>query len=491
MKIFVGLITMKLYFSGIGGVGLAPLAMIAINCGFQVFGSDKSPSLSSAELEKIGIEITYQQSLEEIQVAYNKYKFDWLVVTAALPQNHPHLVFARENGIKISKRDELLNYILSEKNLKLIAVAGTHGKTTTTAMIVWLFKQNNIPVSYLIGSNISFGPAGKYEEGSQYFVLECDEFDKNFLHFYPEISLITSLDYDHPDTYPTEQGYLDCFTKFLGQTKQEICIWEEDLNKLDLKEVSAIVHSFNANTQPNSEYLETINLAGEHNRKNGFLAISATSLALSKISLENDKLGQQKLDSEKLAQDIASFPGTIRRFEKIRQGLYSDYAHHPIEIASTIQLAKEVQQKGNFSQLVILYQPHQNLRQHEASIQHGYSNCFQKADKLYWLPTYLSREPEGLEILQPINIAQNLDGFKINDSSQNQTKFLANNYSGQVISSLVVEHHSGKLDKCLAGEFVQLDKNLEEIIQNELDKNNLVVCFGAGNIDEFVRKQFS
>jgi UDP-N-acetylmuramate--alanine ligase len=462
---------MKLYFSGIGGVGLAPLALIAVDCGFEVFGSDKNPSLSSAELEKRGIEITFEQSFEEIQTAYKNQKFDWLVVTAALPQNHPHLQFAKENNIKISKRDELLNYILEQKKLKLIAVAGTHGKTTTTAMVTWLFKQNNIPVSYLIGSNISFGPAGKYEEGSQYFVLECDEFDKNFLHFKAEISLITSLDYDHPDSYPTKQDYLDSFQQFLNQTKKNICIWNEDFKKLDLKDITAKVHNFESEEKPNSEYLKLIKLAGLHNRKNGFLAISATSLALSETLSDNTVVN--KVDSAKLNNSLSTFPGTERRFEKLRNGLYSDYAHHPVEIAATIQLAKEVQEMGNFNKLVIIYQPHQNLRQHDKTIQQGYKSCFNFTDKLYWLPTYLSRENKDLEILTPIMLAENLEGFSMENLTQ-ENSFTASNYSGE-----------------LFGEFVEFNDYLKNLIQTELDNNNLVVCFGAGNIDEFVRKNFS
>lgn len=477
---------MKLYFSGIGGVGLAPLALIAKDCGFEVFGSDRNPSLSSAELEKRGIEITFEQSFEEIQTAYNKNKFDWLVVTAALPQTHPHIQFAKENNIRISKRDELLNYILTEKNLKLIAVAGTHGKTTTTAMVTWLFKQNNIPVSYLIGSNISFGPAGNYEEGSQYFVLECDEFDKNFLHFNPEISLITSLDYDHPDSYPTKQDYLDSFQQFLSQTKNNICIWDEDFQKMELNEVIAEVHNFEFEVQPNSDYLKLIKLAGLHNRKNGFLAISATSLALSET--QTDNAPKNKVDSAKLNHDLSTFPETERRFEKLRHGLYSDYAHHPVEIAATIQLAKEVQEMRNFNKLVIVYQPHQNLRQHDETIQQGYKNCFNFTDKLYWLPTYLSRERKDLEILTPKMLAENLDGFEMKRSNLEENINLANlSGADQAENSFTAKNYSGEL----LGEFVEFNDRLKNLIQTELDNNNLVVCFGAGNIDEFVRSNFS
>ena len=127
---------------------------------------------------------------------------------------------------------------------------------------------------------------------------------------------------------------------------------------------------------------------------------------------------------------------------------------------------------GGFKKLVIVYQPHQNLRQLEKSIQDGYQNCFAGTDKLYWLTTYLSREPKNVEVLEPLEIAKNLEGFSINqtENEANSSKFSAINYSGKLI-----------------GKFSELNEELSLDIQNELDCGNLVVAFGAGNIDEFVR----
>ena len=185
---------MRIYFSGIGGVGIGPLSRIALSAGYDVCGSDKSPSLITDELEAAGIAISFDQSGEYLQSEHKKAPFDWLIHTAALPDDHPELVLARELGIKTSKRDELLAQIIADKDLKLIAVAGTHGKTTTTSMLVWVMHQLQIPVSYSVGSTLSFAPSGEFDENSQFFVYECDEFDRNFLHFSPEINMITSID---------------------------------------------------------------------------------------------------------------------------------------------------------------------------------------------------------------------------------------------------------------------------------------------------------
>src|SRR5664279_378582 len=218
---------MNVYFSGIGGVGIGPLAEIAFDAGYNVQGSDLNPSLTTSELGERGIAVNIGQDGSFLQACHDKQPIDWFVYTSALPATHPELVLAQQLGIKTAKRDELLAQIIAEKNLKLIAVAGTHGKTTTTGMLVWTFKQLGIPVSYSVGSTMSFGPSGKFDPKSEYFVYECDEFDKNFLHFYPYLALITSIDYDHPDTYPTESSYLDAFRQF-GEQSEQLIAWQAD-----------------------------------------------------------------------------------------------------------------------------------------------------------------------------------------------------------------------------------------------------------------------
>jgi UDP-N-acetylmuramate--alanine ligase len=396
---------MHIYFSGIGGVGLGPLAEIALDAGYQVSGSDAADSPMFRQLSSRGAEVHLGQEVAIINQLHANQPIDWFVYTSALPDSHPELEFARSNGIKISKRDELLAHIIKEKNLKLIAVSGTHGKTTTTAMIVWLFHQLGLPVSYSIGSSISFGPSGAFDAASEYFVYECDEFDRNFLNFHPFISLIPSQSYDHTDTYPTQADYDQAFEQFRTQSETTIT-W---------KEITS----------------DGITLAGEHNRSNGALAIAAVE----KITNES---------REKLAELLQTFPGTGRRFEKLANNLYSDYAHHPEEIAASLQLARELSEH-----IVVVYQPHQNIRQHQIE----YGNCFDEAEKIYWLPTYLSREDPNLNILSPEQLTKDLPQEKV------------------IISNL--------------------DDSLHQSIEQELANGKLVVMMGAGSIDTWAREQFT
>jgi UDP-N-acetylmuramate--alanine ligase len=116
----------------------------------------------------------------------------------------------------------------------LIAIAGTHGKTTTTAIAVWLFKQLNMPVSYSVGAKISFGDMGAFDPSSKYFVYECDEFDRNFLAFHPYLSIISGVSYDHHEIFPTLENYQQAFRDFIGQSEWTIA-WKQDANRLQLK----------------------------------------------------------------------------------------------------------------------------------------------------------------------------------------------------------------------------------------------------------------
>lgn len=361
---------MNIFFSGIGGVGLGPLAQLAHDAGHTVGGSDGAASLTTEALTGQGIPVHIGQDDGFFEASHSKAPFDLFVYTAALPSTHPELVKARELGIRTVKRDELLAQIIREKDLKLIAVSGTHGKTTTTGMLVWAFKQLGTPVSYSIGTTISFGPSGHYDPASQYLVYECDEFDRNFLHFSPELSLVTSLGYDHSDTYPTKEDYRQAFSQFLQQSAHAIG-WYHDLKQLPELSVENL-------WQLQDNEVAPVKLAGEHYRLNATLVLKA----LEYLGFDHD------------ASLLESFPGTNRRFEKLANNLYSDYGHHPTEIAATLQMAREISDR-----VVLVYQPHQNIRQYE--IKGMYRNCFKDAKKVYWLPTYLSREDPNLAVLTP------------------------------------------------------------------------------------------
>lgn len=415
---------MKIYFSGIGGVGIGPLAEIAKDAGYEVFGSDQQNGLMAEELRNRGIPIHIGQNGDFLQATHDDKSIDWFVYTAALPENHPELKLARELNIKTAKRDELLAHIVKEKNLKLLAVAGTHGKTTTSGMLAWALMQLNIPVSYSIGATLSFGPSGKFDPASEYFVYECDEFDRNFLQFSPYLSLVTSVDYDHSDTFPSREDYLQAFRQF-GKQSAQLIAWQDQNVEL---------FSDHPDSWLLDEALDVIgvNLAGEHNRRNATLVLKT----LEKLSLPGD---------HRLA--VESFPGTSRRFEKLADNLYSDYGHHPIEIAATLQMARELS-----DEVVLVYQPHQNIRQHE--IKNEYYDQFELAEKVYWLPTYLSREDPNLPILSPRDL-------------------------------------TSKLTNRENIEIADLNSSLWKNIQEARNQGKLVLGMGAGSIDDWLRKSLN
>lgn len=412
---------MNIYFSGIGGVGIGPLAEIALDAGHHVQGSDPEESPTTERLTKRGIAINKKQKGMFLQASHGMSPIDWFVYSSALPDDHPELVMARMLGIKTSKRDELLAYLLKETGLKLIAVAGTHGKTSTSAMLVWALQQLEVPVSYSVGSTLSFGPGGKYDPESKYFVYECDEYDRNFLHYSPYLSLITSMDYDHPDIYSSPQEYVKAFEQFISQSEDSI-MWQHD---------GKLMETHGSLLLKDSEITD-IKLPGLHTRQNATLVLKT----LEKIDAPGNHIAA-----------VESFPGADRRFEKIGHNLYSDYGHHPAEIAATLQMASELSED-----VVLVYQPHQNIRQHEIRTQ--YTDCFEQANTVYWLPTYLSREDPSLAILTPDELTENITNVE------------------DVYSA-------------------ELDDELWEVIQQARDAGKLVIFMGAGTIDTWLRKQWN
>lgn len=429
---------MHIYFSGIGGTAIGPLAHIAQQAGFKVSGSDKQDSQYIDYLKKHGVsDIHIGQSYEDIAKVHDEHTIDWFVYSSALPLENPdapELKFCEEQNIKMSKRDELLNLIIQEKKLKLIAIAGTHGKTTTTAMVIWLFKELGLPVSYSVGAKISFGDMGQYQEGSEYFVYEADEFDRNFLAFEPQSSLITGVTWDHHEIFPTREDYQQAFQEFISQSKHTL-IWQEDADYLSLRPSNGIHIEDSGNPK-----IQAIKLAGQYNRLDAWLAIQAVHHAT-------------KTSIEKLIDIMNKFPGSQRRMEEIIPRLYSDYAHTPEKIRGAMSVALEMAgEKGQG--LVVVYEPLTNRRQHY--MLDDYGDCFNGASKLYWIPSYLAREDPDQRIIPPKELISHLP------------------------------------DQSFA-EPMERDDKLEKAIRKHLDGGDMVVCMAGGggdSLDEWVRKRF-
>lgn len=429
---------MHVYFSGIGGTAIGPLALIAKQAGYEISGSDKQDSQYIQYLKKHGIvNIHIGQTKEQINKIHDKQPIDWFVYTSALTlenQNPPEIQFCKDHGIKISKRDELLNKIISDKNLKLIAIAGTHGKTTTTAMAIWLLKELGIPISYSVGAKISFGDMGSYQQGSEYFIYEADEFDHNFLAFNPYISLITGVTYDHHEIFPTRRDYQIAFKDFISQS-QKTYIWQEDADYLNISGNSDIKI-----LDSTESMLNTLSIAGKYNRLDAWLVVSA---------LKN--ITQEPLD--KLISLMNRFPGLQRRMEQIIPNLFSDYAHTPEKIRGCMSVALETANQKN-QNVIVVYEPLTNRRQHYMI--DDYKDCFAGANKVYWIPSYLAREDPSQRIIPPAEMIAHLSDPSI-------------------------------------AEPLERDKKLKAVIQKHLGSGDLVVCMAGGggdSLDEWLRQEF-
>lgn len=428
---------MHIFFSGIGGAGIGPLALVAKQAGYDVSGSDKQDSQYLEYLKNHGISnITIRQTAEDISAAHDAQPIDWYVYSSAVAieqPDAPEFVFCREQNIHMSKRDELLNQVLKDKNLKLIAIAGTHGKTTTTAMMVWILKQIGLPLSYILPAKSSFAEMGGFEQHAEYFVYECDEFDRNFLSFEPQISLITGIDWDHPDIYPTREDYYAAFHEFLEQSEQAV-LWQDDVERLGIAPTDA-----QTVLNEDEPAINQITLPGLVNRQNAWEVAHAVQNITGKTL-------------EELLAHLNRFPGVSRRFEQIAPGLYTDYAHTPPKVRGALQLAQEVAGEN----VVVVYEGLHNTRQH--FIKKELVHLFDGVKQLYIVPSYLAREDESLKLLTPTDL-------KLILASETQA----------------------------ITEPATLDKQLRENIVKHLENGDTVLCLTAGggnSLDEWLRKEF-
>lgn len=434
-------VTMHIFFSGIGGAGIGPLALIARQAGYNVSGSDKQDSQYIQYLQKHGItDIHIGQTSELIAAVHESKPIDWYVYSSAVTkeQKHPaELQFVNDQNIHSSKRDDLLNQIIGDKKLKLIAVAGTHGKSTTTAMIVWLFNRLDIPLSYSVGAKLSYGEMGQYQKGSEYFAYECDEFDRNFLSFKPFLSVISGVTWDHHEIFPTREDYQQAFKDFIGQSKHTIC-WQEDYDYLGLTSVARIDVQ---NTD--HPHIHDIKLAGLYNRLDAWLAIQAVHETT-------------KTPVKKLIKIMNEFPGLSRRMEQIIPNLYSDYAHTPEKIRGAMSVALEMcEQRSPSQKLIVVYEGLTDRRQHHMI--NDYKDCFDGAEHVYWVPSYLAREDPDQRIISP----------------------------KELISHLA--------DPAIASPMERNDE-LKAAIQKHLKDGDMVVAMvggGGGSLDDWIREEFN
>lgn len=392
----------NIYCIGIGGIGISALARILAKEGHQVSGSDQASSKNTDLLVSEGIQVFIGQKAENVPG-----KTNLVVYTTAIPANNPELQQAQKMGIKCLTYPQAVG-LLTQK-YRSICIAGTHGKTTTTAMIGLMLEATQADPTVIVGSLVhEFGEKNERLGNSPWLVLESCEYQEAFLNYKPEIVVLTCIDPEHLDYFGTEERYLDAFRQFFRKIpphgKLIANLDDPNIEKL-LKEntwpFSIITYGERAGsdfrleghqiTTPKNEKIELhLAIPGHHNLMNATAAFAAVN------ALDQDITEALPI--------LEKFRGAARRFEiKGKIGnttVIDDYGHTPAEIQATLQGAKEY--FGKNSKILVIFQPHQYSRTFHFLKEFGES--FQNADQVYIPNIYRSRDSE--EDVNRINVDQ-------------------------------------------------------------------------------------
>lgn len=422
----------SVYFLGIGGIGMSALAKYYMGQGVSVSGYDLTPSEITDELIQSGAEIHFEENIDKLPSS-----IDLVIYTPAVPKKHKELLFFMQHNTPLFKRSEVLGLIA--KNYKTIAIAGTHGKTTTTSICSHLFNSCGEKINAFIGG-IALNSNSNYvfNKSATICIVEADEFDRSFLTLNPAVAIITSIEADHLDIYGSAEELKLSFYKFAQQIKPEGYLIHhkniqipvlEGVNCLTyhIDDTSADVFASNIHIQE-GYYVFDLNfkkriiqnirfgIPGIHNLENALAAIAAL-------------LVTKNVDSIKLSEALSSFKGVHRRFEtvffnqKIR--LIDDYAHHPTEISTCLNSLKALYPD---KKITAVFQPHLYSRTRDFA--ENFAKSLAIADKLILLNIYPAREEpipnitsEWLLSLVSIKdkvLSENTDLIKILDQSEHE-----------------------------------------------------------------------
>ncbi len=392
----------SVYFIGIGGIGMSAIARYFNLRGAKVSGYDKTETPLTQALQAEGIDIHFDENVNAIPK-----NVDVVVYTPAIPSAHLELVYYQQNNFTVIKRSDMLQWITDQS--KVIAVAGTHGKTTTSSLIAHLLKHSGFDCTAFLGGITANYNSNFLVGKNDWIVVEADEYDRSFLKLFPQIAVITAVDPDHLDIY---KGGLDDFENtFLDFAKQlkpngklflkknvsiENRVREnfpsfknlESLNTYDLQNNAANIFTENI-IYNNGTYHFAVNHKGEllkgfemsvHGLYNIENAVAAIAVGL-----------QLQIDLEKIKAAISSFKGVKRRFEYIVKNettIYiDDYAHHPNEIAPFLNSVRKIYPD---KKITVVFQPH--LFSRTKDFAEGFSNSLSLCDELILLPIYPARE---------------------------------------------------------------------------------------------------
>ena len=397
------------YFIGIGGIGMSALARYFKAAGKNVAGYDKTPSEITRSLKALGIDITFNDSLDEIAALYKNQQNTLVVYTPAVPTTHLGYQYFQHNNFKILKRAAVLGLLTQSKYC--LAVAGTHGKTTTSAMLGHLMASCELPVTAFLGGIAENYQSNLIQQGEEIVVVEADEFDRSFMQLYPNIAAITSMDADHLDIYGDSETLQNSFKDFAAQVKEDGVLFIANGLPLDGITVgvedNSLYTAINVNIENGAYQFDlkypggmlkdlVLNLPGRHNLSN---AITALAMAL-----------EYGCPADKLAKALVAFKGVNRRFtyriQTEKQVLIDDYAHHPTEIDAVHNAVREMYPN---KRVLGVFQPH--LYSRTRDFMEDFARSLSQFDELLLLDIYPAREQpiEGVnsqELLNLITVAR-------------------------------------------------------------------------------------
>ena len=379
----------NIYFIGIGGIGMSAIARYYKAKGFKVSGYDKTPSPLTEALESEGIEVHYEDHTDYVP----KDVSDTLVVyTPAIPKDMGELVFVQENGYKVIKRSQMLGEI--SRGQRCMAVAGTHGKTTTSTLVSHLFTATGEGCSAFLGGISKNYDSNLLISGNDVVVAEADEFDRSFLQLFPEIAVITSMDADHLDIYGDEAHIREAFKAFASQVSGTVIVKHGlDITPADTK-ARIMTYSYG---NPAADFHAEILEDGHFNLHYPGGVIEDCVVGIPGwVNIENATAAAAigltyGLDPQKIKAALASFSGVKRRFDlqvKRPDCVYiDDYAHHPEEISAALS---SIRNSYPSMKLTAVFQPHLYTRTRDFAPQ--FAEALSKADKLILLDIYPARE---------------------------------------------------------------------------------------------------
>jgi UDP-N-acetylmuramate--alanine ligase len=391
-----------IHFIGLGGTGLSAIARVLLDLGYTVSGSDRVDSPMLLSLKSSGARVMLGHHAANIQDA------ELVVRSSAIPDDNPEVQAAQAAGIPVLKRGDFLKQLLS--SYRVIAITGTHGKTTTTAMAAWLLSDLGLDPSFICGGvlkNLGINArAGK----SQFFVIEADEYDRMFLGLHPEFIIVTNIEHDHPDCYPTLHEYEQAFAEFAAQMQPEGCLFTcaEDAAALRLAHWAnktgrkARSYGFTATAEYQARQVSVNHHGGFDS--DCYWVTAGSERLLAHLSLEvpgkHNILNalavmavahQLGLDLPAAAQSLGQYHGAGRRFDTRGEAggvtIVDDYGHHPTEIRATLEAARA---RFPGRRLWAVWQPHTYSR--TRTLLHEFASAFTQADEVVVTDIFAARE---------------------------------------------------------------------------------------------------